>query len=144
MYLNKVILVGRVASDPESRTTSSGQNVCSFRIATNRVYKTASGERKEEAQFHNIVLWGKQAETASQFVKKGSMLLIEGRIQNRSWEDNSGNKRYITEIIGERIQLGPKSGGGQESQQGFKKEDNQEENIPVIEEGEIDVKDIPF
>ncbi len=143
MYLNKVILIGRVSTDIQLRSTNSGQKVCSFRLATNRVYKNASGQKKEEAQFHNIVLWGNQAEIASQYLTKGSLVLIEGRIQNRTYEDQSGNKRYITEIVGERMQLGPKTAK-------LSHEEADEQNIPIIEaeekpEGEeIDVKDIPL
>lgn len=140
MNFNKVVLVGRVASDIEMRSTASGQSVCSFRLATNRVWKDKNGEKKEDSQFHNIVLWGKQAEIASQFLAKGSLVLIEGRIQNRSWEDKTGTKRYITEIVGENFQLGPK--GGEKTTPQLKDE---EEDIPIIEDGdEIDIKDIPF
>ncbi|MDD5696361.1 MAG: single-stranded DNA-binding protein [Candidatus Pacebacteria bacterium] len=145
MNFNKVILVGRVASDVEMRSTSSGQGVCSFRLATNRVWKDKSGEKKEDSQFHNIVLWGRQAETASQFMAKGALVLIEGRLQNRSWEDKSGNKRYITEIIGENFQLGPRGGEGAKTMPQPKDKKENDEDIPVIEDGdEIDIKDIPF
>ncbi len=145
MNFNKVILVGRVASDVEMRSTASGQSVCSFRMATNRVWKDKSGEKKEDSQFHNIVLWGRQAETASQFMAKGSLVLIEGRLQNRSWEDKSGNKRYTTEIIGENFQLGPRSGEGTKAIPQQKNKQENDEDIPVIEDGdEIDIKDIPF
>lgn len=157
MNLNKVFLIGRVASDPELRSTPSGQSVCSFRMATNRVWKDASGQKKEDAQFHSIVLWGKQAEMASQYLPKGSLAYIEGRLQTRSWEAQGG-KKYITEIIGEKIQLGPKSantGAGSFNPNASKPKTakQQEEDIPVIEDGsfdspdikdEIDVKDIPF
>jgi single-strand DNA-binding protein len=147
MNFNKIILLGRVASDIEMRSTTTGQSVCTFRLATNRIWKDKSGERKEDSQFHNIVLWGKQAENASQFMTKGSLVLIEGRLQNRSWEDKTGNKRYITEIIGENFQLGPRSGGDGTAKMPINKEKNKEvdEDIPVIEDGdEIDIKDIPF
>jgi len=143
MNFNKAILVGRVASDPDMKTTPSGQNVCSFRLATNRVWTDASGSKQQKTDFHNIVLWRRLAEIASQFLTKGSLVLIEGRIQNRSWDDKSGNKRYITEIIGERMQLGPKSAGKTvSSEEGAKSE----QDIPIIEDngGEINVKDIPF
>ncbi|MFA5742882.1 MAG: single-stranded DNA-binding protein [Candidatus Paceibacterota bacterium] len=157
MNLNKVLLIGRVASDPELRSTSSGQSVCSFRMATNRVWKDASGQKKEDAQFHSIVLWGKQAEMASQYLTKGSLVYIEGRLQTRSWE-SQGGKKYITEIVGEKIQLGPKSMGGGSVRPSAPRDANPvkqqtEEDIPVIEDGsfdvpeskdEIDVKDIPF
>lgn len=158
MNLNKVFLIGRVASDPELRSTASGQSVASFRIATNRTWKDASGQKREEAQFHSIVLWGKQAEIASQYLTKGSLAYIEGRLQTRSWDSPNG-KRYVTEIVGEKIQLGPRSAGGPAqaprpaaSEKPAKKQPA-EEDIPVIEDGsfdvpgekdEIDVKDIPF
>jgi single-strand DNA-binding protein len=143
MYLNKVILIGRVSTDIQLRSTNSGQNVCSFRLATNRTFKDSSGQKKEDAQFHNIVLWGNQAQIASRYLTKGSLVLIEGRLQNRTYEDQSGNKKYITEVVGERIQLGPK--GAKINPAGT------DEQIPIIEteekpeeEGEIDVKDIPL
>ena len=143
MNFNKVVLLGRVASDIEMRSTTTGQSVCTFRLATNRIWKDKSGERKEDSQFHNIVLWGRQAENASQFLTKGSLVLIEGRLQNRSWEDKTGNKRYITEIIGENFQMGPRSGEG--SRPPVQKDKKIDEDIPVIEDGdEIDIKDIPF
>jgi len=146
MNFNKVVLLGRVASDIEMRSTTAGQSVCTFRLATNRVWKDKSGEKKEDSQFHNIVLWGRQAENASQFLAKGSLVLIEGRLQNRSWEDKTGNKRYITEIVGENFQLGPRSsGGGGDYKAPVQKDKEIDEDIPVIEDGdEIDIKDIPF
>ncbi|MFA5746932.1 MAG: single-stranded DNA-binding protein [Candidatus Paceibacterota bacterium] len=164
MNLNKVFLIGRVASDPEMRSTASGQSVASFRMATNRVWKDASGQKREEAQFHSIVLWGKQAEVASQYLTKGSLVYIEGRLQTRSWESQNG-KKYITEIVGEKIQFGPRSSGGgsmptarpatngPKEARPAQKQQAEEEDIPVIEDGsfdvpedkdEIDVKDIPF
>lgn len=152
MNLNKVFLVGRVAGDVEMRTTPSGQSVCTFSLATSRIWKDKNGEKKEDSQFHRIVLWQRLAEIASQFLAKGSLVLIEGRIQNRSWEDKSGNKRYTTEIIGEAMQLGPKGSGTPSQSQGKsypaspkKKEMEEDEDIPIIEDGdEIDIKDIPF
>lgn len=151
MNLNKVFLIGRVASDIEMKTTTSGQSVCTFSLATNRTWKSKGGEKKEESQFHRIVLWQRLAEIASQFLAKGSLVLIEGRIQNRSWEDKSGSKRYTTEIIGEAMQLGPRGSGTTAPQEGKsfpsspKKEVEEDEDIPIIEDGdEIDVKDIPF
>lgn len=158
MNLNKVILVGRVTSDPESKTIPSGQSVCSFGMATNMVWSDQNNQKQEKTEFHNIVLWRKLAEVAAQFLTKGSLVLIEGRLQTRSWQDSSGNKRYRTEIIGEKMQLGPKSfaktnppAPTEQKQQAV------EEDIPVIEEEvsapaakekpdekEIDIKDIPF
>lgn len=143
MNLNKVILIGRVTTDIEMRSTPSGQSVCTFSLATNRTWKDKSGQKQEDSQFHRIVLWQKLAEIASQFLSKGALVMIEGRIQNRSWEDKSGVKRYTTEIIGENMQMGPRTQGSPEmKQQTSQKED---EDIPIIEDGdEIDVKDIPF
>lgn len=159
MNLNKVFLLGRVATDIELKRTPAGQSVSSFSLATNRIYKDATGQKKEDSQFHRIVLWGKQAEIASQFLTKGALVLIEGRIQTRSWDDKSGNKRFTTEIVGEAMQLGPKSAGistnygsnigksfdsaGPKTKKG--PEEDLDEDIPIIEDGEeIDIKDIPF
>lgn len=156
MNLNKVFLVGRLTRDPEARALPSGQQVTSFGLATDRFYTDKSGQKQKQTEFHNIVLFGRQAEIASQYLKKGSVVLLEGRLQTRNWKDSSGNTRYRTEIIAERMQLGPKPGGNNEraefSQEPDRipaKEDPQEtpgeEEIPVIEEGsEIDIKDIPF
>jgi len=147
MNLNKVFLVGRVATDIEMKTTPSGQSVCSFSLATNRTWKGKDGQKQEESQFHRIVLWQKLAEIASQFLTKGSLVLIEGRIQNRSWDDKSGVKRYTTEIVGEAMQMGPRAQGGSSESKGFSapKKETVDEDIPIIEDGdEIDVKDIPF
>ncbi|MFZ3054418.1 MAG: single-stranded DNA-binding protein [Minisyncoccales bacterium] len=147
MNLNKVFLVGRVATDIEMKTTPSGQSVCSFSLATNRTWKGKDGQKQEESQFHRIVLWQKLAEIASQFLTKGSLVLIEGRIQNRSWDDKSGIKRYTTEIVGEAMQMGPRAQGSPSESKGFSapKKETVDEDIPIIEDGdEIDVKDIPF
>ncbi|MFA5086179.1 MAG: single-stranded DNA-binding protein [Candidatus Paceibacterota bacterium] len=146
MNLNKVFLVGRIASDIEMRSTPSGQSVCTFSLATNRTWKGKDGQKQEESQFHRVVLWAKLAEIASQFLTKGSLVLIEGRIQNRSWDDKSGVKRYTTEIIGEAMQMGPRGqGDGQQKSFSAPKKQAEDEDIPIIEDGdEIDVKDIPF
>lgn len=148
MNLNKVILVGRVASDPESRTTPTGQNVCSFRMVTNRNFTDRAGQKQERAEFHSIVLWRRLAEIASQYLTKGSLVMIEGRIETHSWQDASGNKKYRTEIIGERLQLGPKSSTAKPAATDQENTANpSQEEIPIIEEeqaDEIDVKNIPF
>jgi len=154
MNLNKVFVLGNVTRDPEQKKLPSGQTVASFGIATNRFYKQ-NEEKKQEVEFHNIVLFGRLAEIASQYLKKGSLVLIEGRIKTRNWTDASENKHYKTEIIGEALQLGPRAGGGEfESSPAPKKtgSKNQENEIPIIEEEsvagkdneEIDVNDIPF
>jgi single-strand DNA-binding protein len=144
MNFNKVILVGRLTRDPESKALPSGQTLTSFGMATNRYYNDKSGQRQEQTDFHNIVTFGKLAEIASQYLSKGSLALIEGRIQTRSWQDQNGNKAYRTEIIGERMQLGPRSAGKIAADQGQAAEKLAEE-IPVIEDDDqIDVKNIPF
>ena len=99
MNIKKAFVLGNVTRDQELRTTPSGQNVCSFGVATNRFYKTAAGERQQQAEFHSVVAWGRLAEIAHQYLKKGSLVFIEGRIQTRSWQDqNSGQKRFTTSL----------------------------------------------
>ena len=140
MNLNKIILVGRLTRDPEERSLPSGQKVASFGLATDRFYNDKTGQRQRQTEFHNIVLFGRIAEIASQYLNKGSLVLIEGRIQTRSWDDKEGNKKYRTEVVAESLQLGPKN-LPRDNDQSEKKE-----NIPVIQEDEeeIDIKDIPF
>ena len=150
MNLNKVLLIGRLTRDPENRALPSGQSVSSFGLATDRFYNDKTGQKQQQTEFHNIVAFGKLAEITSQYLNKGSLVLIEGRLQTRSWKDNSGNQKYRTEIITERLQMGPKSASKQSFQNQNQEKETKEdipvikEDIPVIEEGEIDVKDIPF
>jgi single-strand DNA-binding protein len=148
MNLNKVFLVGNLTKDPETRSLPSGQQVTSFGLATNRFYTDKSGQKQKQAEFHNIVLFGRLAEIASQYLTKGSMVLIEGRLQTRNWKDSSGNTKYRTEIVGEKMQLGPRSAEKntsiQEEPDREEQQNSPHEEIPIIEEGEIDVKDIPF
>jgi len=142
MNFNKAILVGRLTQDPQSRSLPSGQSVVSFGLATGRFYTDKSGEKKQQTEFHNIVMFGRLAEIASQYLTKGSLALIEGRLQTRSWQDSSGNQRWRTEIIAERLQMGPKSVG--KVTPPTPTEETPKEEIPIIEENEVDVKDIPF
>lgn len=100
--LNKVQLIGNVTATPEIKETPSGQKVASFSLATNRTYKDANGAKQDQAEYHNIVVWGKLADITEQYITKGKKLYIEGRIQTRSWETDSG-KRYKTEIVGESL-----------------------------------------
>lgn len=100
--LNRVSLIGNVTATPEIKETPSGQKVASFSLATNRTYKDANGEKQDQAEYHNIVVWGKLAEITEQYVTKGKKLYLEGRIQTRSWETDSG-KRYKTEIVGKSL-----------------------------------------
>ena len=109
MYLNKAIIIGNLTRDPELKSLPSGEKVCNFSVATNRTWKDKDGNRQESAEFHNVVVFGKQAETTAQYMKKGSQILVEGRIQTRSWDDkDSGEKKYKTEIVAENIQFGNK------------------------------------
>lgn len=142
MNLNKVILIGRLTRDPESRSLPSGQPVCSFGLATGRFYVDKSGQKQQQTEFHNIVLFGRLAEIASQYLTKGSLAMIEGRLQTRNWQDASGNKRSRTEIVAQSLQLGPRAVGKVAPPE---KEIPPAEEIPIIEEDEgINVKDIPF
>ena len=113
MYINKVILFGNLTRDPELKALPSGMNVVNFSIATNRVYRDREGKKQEQTEFHNIVVFGRQADTVAQYMKKGSSVFIEGRMQTRSWDDKTtGEKKYRTEVIAERVQFGPKGSGG--------------------------------
>ena len=150
MNLNKVTLIGRLTRDPESKTLPSGQSVVNFGMATDRFYKDKAGQKQQQTEFHNIVAFGRLAEIVSQYLTKGSLAYIEGRLQTRSWQDASGVKKYRTEIVAEGLQMGPKPSGSfsksapediQESSQ--PREEITKEEIPIIEE-EIDIKDIPF
>ncbi|MEK7621612.1 MAG: single-stranded DNA-binding protein [Patescibacteria group bacterium] len=111
MYLNKAILVGNLTRDPELKTLPSGVKVTTFGLATNSVWKDKSGVKKEDTQFHNIVVFGQQADIVAQYLKKGQSALVEGRIQNRSWDAPDGVKKYRSEIVADRVQFGPKAGG---------------------------------
>jgi single-strand DNA-binding protein len=110
MNYNKVVVVGRVTQSPDLRKTPSGQSVTSFGVATNRLWTDKTGEKHEDVEFHNVVLWGKLADLASAYVQKGSLVLVEGRLETRSWEDKEGTTRKSTQIVAEGIQFGPKPG----------------------------------
>lgn len=105
MSVNKVILVGRLGRDPETRYTSSGQAVCNFTMATDETFKDRSGERQKRTEWHRIVLWSKLAEISQQYLKKGTLIYIEGRLQTRQWDDRSGNKRSTTEIVATTMRM---------------------------------------
>lgn len=112
MNLNKVFIIGNLTRDPELKALPSGVKVCSFGVATNRVWKDRNGIKKEDVDFHNIVTFARQAEVVGQYLKKGSNVMVEGRLQTRSWDAPDGQKKYRTEIIADRVQFGPKSSGG--------------------------------
>lgn len=152
MYLNKVLLYGNMTKDPEVRALPSGIKVASFSLATNRTYKDKNGVKQEKTDFHNVVVFGKQAELIEQYMKKGNPLFVEGRIETRSWDGADGKKNYRTEIIVENFQFGPKAsgmGGGsfQPRSDAPKKETSTPKDtgseIQYPEE-EINIEDIPF
>jgi len=165
MNLNKVFLIGRLTRDPEIRVMPSGQQVANFGMATDSFYTDKnSGQRQQKTEFHNIVMFARLAEIAGQYLKKGSLIMLEGRLQTRDWTDQAGNKRYRTEIIAENMQMGPRQDGSGQSSSAENyataarvPEDRPaaksakpaaakaEPDIPIIEEdGDINVKDIPF
>lgn len=142
MYLNKCFIIGNLTRDPELRAMPSGMNVASFSVATNRVYKDRDGKKQEQTEFHNIVVFGRQADTVAQYLKKGSQALIEGRLQTRSWDDKkSGEKKYRTEVVADRVQFGAKP------RNAAPQSDDEAAGAPQNEAGsgeEINADDIPF
>ena len=150
MYLNKVFLYGNLTKDPEVKALPSGIKVVSFGLATNRTYKDKNGQKQEQSDFHNIVAFGKPAELLAQYMKKGRPLFVEGRIQTRSWDDASGQKKYRTEIIVDNFQFGPSAPGqggsfqpkGQTADEG-QASPKEVDTIQYPSE-EINPEDIPF
>lgn len=145
MYLNRALIIGNLTRDPELKALPSGMQVASFGVATNRVWKDKNGVRQESADFHNIVVFGRQAETTTQYLHKGDTVLVEGRIQTRSWDGPDGAKRYRTEIVADRVQFGPKGSSrgatpGAETKAGSKSEGDAIE----YPEEQINPEDIPF
>ncbi len=117
--VNKVILVGNLGKDPEVRFTPSGRAVAKFPLATTDSWTDQESGRQERTEWHNVVVWGKQAESCGQYLAKGRQVYIEGSIRSRSYDDKDGNKRYITEIVAQRVQfLGGGGGGARPSQEG--------------------------
>jgi len=114
--VNKVILVGRLGRDPETRYTGGGQAVANFSVATDETYKDRNGERQKRTEWHRITVWGKQAEIAQQYLKKGALVYIEGRIQTREWQDKEGQKRTSFDIVANNFRmLGGRGEGGSSS-----------------------------
>lgn len=149
MDLNKVMLIGNVVRDPEIRTTPGGQTVASFSIATNRVWKDKEGQQQKKAEFHNIVAWRRLAEIVGQYIKKGSKIYLEGRLETRSWDDQNAIKRYRTEVIADNLIMLDKAGasGGTTyaapAAPRMQAEPSTEQPAPPAEE-EINIEDIPF
>ncbi len=156
MNLNKVFIIGRLTADPQLRSTAGGQSVVSMGIATNRVWTDKTGNKREETEFHTVIAWGRQAEIANQFLAKGSLMFVEGRLQTRAWQDKQGQQRKTTEIVCERLQLGPRPQGGGEARttrapeasssgSGKSEEVPREEEIPVVDlDEQSKPEDLPF
>ncbi len=152
MSLNRAQLIGNLTRDPESRQTPSGRSVVNFGIATNSRWTDASGQKQEKTEFHNIVIWGKLAEISAQYLRKGSKVFIEGRLQTREWEGQDGVKRYRTEVVADNmIMLGGRGGQGSAMDRepaGIQDEEPKDE-VPTIKDDtekkeEIAVEDLPF
>ncbi|MBU1149252.1 single-stranded DNA-binding protein [Patescibacteria group bacterium] len=140
MNLNKAMIIGNLTRDPETRNLSSGQTVASFSVATNRRWKDKqTGENKDASEFHNIVAWGKLADICNQYLKKGSKVYLEGRLQTRSWDDQSGTKKYRTEIVAENMIMLDRAGSVPQTNTASQPKPSEEPK-----EEEISVEDIPF
>jgi len=137
--VNKAILIGNLGKDPEMRYTPSGQAVTTFSIATSEKWRDKEGQQQERTDWHSIVVWGRQAEIASEYLKKGRPVYLEGRIQNRSYEDKDGNKKYISEIVVQRMQF---LGGRPDQQGGGQSSKDQANDMPPEPAGDDD--DLPF
>lgn len=158
MNVNKVILVGRLTRDPEMRSTPSGQNVATIGMATNNYWTDKGGNRQERTEYHTVVLWGRLAEIAGQYLTKGQECFIEGRLQTREYTAKDGAQRKVTEIVGENMQLGSRAGSGGGGSMGAprtasassaptKAAPPKEDEIPTInldDEKEIKIEDVPF
>jgi single-strand DNA-binding protein len=141
--LNKAQVIGNITRDPELKTTTGGQSVCTVGVATNRYWTDSSGQKKDEAEFHNIVVWGKLAEICDQYLKKGMKVFFDGRLQTRNWEDDAGIKHYRTEIVAQdMIMLTPKGDSPSEAYN-----DSLEKvpaKAPASKREDIDPEDLPF
>ncbi len=160
MDLNKVMIIGRLTRDPELRTTPSGASVCQLGLATNFVYNNQqTGQKVEQVEYHNVVLWRKLGEIAAQYLKKGRRVYIEGRLQTRSWDGKDGQKKNRTEIVADNMIMLDGGSGANNSTAGTApysqpapakpSEDSAQpaptEELPTIQQGEdINVEDIPF
>ncbi len=159
MYLNKAIIIGNLTRDPELKSLPSGIQVATFAVATNRVWKDKNGVKQENVDYHNVVVFGRQAEITGQYLKKGASVLVEGRMQTRSWDDAAGVKKYRTEIVADRIQFGPRPAGAgapYSAPAGSSSSSNSSSSAPAHEddkkaldtieypEEEINPEDIPF
>ncbi len=140
--LNRAEIIGNLTRDPELKTTQNGKSVSTVGVATNRTWKDSSGQKHEEAEFHNVVCWGKLAEIVSEYLNKGMKAYFAGRLSTRMWEDEAGMKHYRTEIIADdMIILSPKHGGGGES---YSSRDEDDNDSSFSGSDEISAEDLPF
>ena len=139
MSLNKVMLIGNLGKDPEVRFTPSGRAVARFPLATSDVWNDAEGQRQERTEWHNVVVWGKQAETCGQYLAKGRQVYVEGSVLTRQYDDKEGNRRYITEVTAQRVQFLGGGGRGGEARGG-----GTSEEVPAGAPAAPEDDDIPF
>ena len=132
--LNKVMIIGNLGSEPEMRFTPNGNPVTSFRVATNRVYSTPEGERREETEWFTVITWGRLAEQCNQFLSKGRLVYAEGRLRTRTWEGQDGQKHYRTEVIANRVTFLDRQAAAPLP----------EERVEEAGSGELGPEDIPF
>ncbi|MEI8224054.1 MAG: single-stranded DNA-binding protein [bacterium] len=146
MYINKAIIYGNVTRDPELKALPSGNKVCNFSVATNRTWKDQNGAKQEAADYHNVVFYGKPAEVLAQYLRKGSGIMVEGRLSTRSWDGPDGKKNYRTEIVGENFQFGPKGGQSSSAPAGTGSAPSSAPEVDTIEypTDDINPEDIPF
>ena len=147
MSINRVIITGNLTRDPELRTTPSGTSVCSFSVAVNRTYRDASGEQKESVSFIDCSAWGKLGEMISQYAKKGSAVLVSGRLDQRSWDDKTtGQKRSRVEIVVEDFNFtgAPRDNSGSSSNFGATNASEDTTSTPESDQEEVDLSEIPF
>lgn len=146
MNLNKVFIIGNLTRDVVLRNTPSGKSVANFGVATNRVWVNANGEKQQETEFHNVVVWGKMAELCNQYLSKGRLVFVEGRLRTRSWVDANDQKRTTTEIIAENISFGPRREGEEKLKIPSEETESNVDDLPVLEEESEDINpnDIPF
>ena len=143
MDLNRATILGRLTRDPELRSTTSGKTVATLSVATNRVWSDQSGQKQEQSEFHNCVLWGKLADIAGQYLSKGRRVYVEGRIQTRDWVGTDGVKKYRTELVADNLIMldGPRGTGSAPA-------GSNDDSMPPVDDSsgddEIKVEDIPF
>jgi len=146
MSVNRAFLIGNLGKDPEVRFTPGGQAVARFPVATSEVWNDREGQRQERTEWHNIVVWGKQAEACGQYLAKGRQVFIEGSIRTRQYDDKDGNRRYITEIIAQRVQFLGGAGRGAEARGGASDEarGGASDEAPAAPPAPAEDDDIPF